>query len=228
MDRLCRIVFWALLTVFLSGGCTEKPRPKTRKLTPAEIIPESEFKSILKSGEVADISIPSLVGGTEKLPRISAEIKGSLAKGHYVIFEFGGMEHRIKTESGMASVFTDGIDCAIVDEYQCGSPVRITKIDGLGNVLVKYSEYHHAHSTSCFSTKHKLIFVWIFDIDEIRAYNWDDCSINFIINLPYMQPPLLMLSQDQQFLYVLHSQEDRDEKEEKTVVRKYNLPELIR
>lgn len=210
------------------AGCSndQPTAPPKRILTDAAIVPLSELQSILDAGSFADISDTTLAGDSVKLSRLANRIENT-ESGHYdAVFTFGSEARRVKSLSGQVSVLTDGAECVIVDEDQCGTPVRIVKIDKSGNTLFEFSEDHHAHSRVCFIPMHRIILVWIFDLAEIRAYNWADCSVRFTIVVPHTQPPLMVLTKDQQFLYVRHDAENNESAG--PIVRKYNVSDLLR
>ena len=56
----------------------------------------------------ADISEPASADGKVVLPRLPYKIEGTHEEGFHAVFEFGGEERRIETESGGVSVLTDG------------------------------------------------------------------------------------------------------------------------
>ena len=77
----------------------------------------------------------------------------------------------------------------------------------------------------CFSPKHGLIFIWIFEPGEIRAYSWEDGEVRFTISLPFMQPPLMVLTRDEQYLYVRHGKEHNQP--DIPTIRKYSMSDLL-
>jgi hypothetical protein len=228
MGQHRQYILLASCAMAMFAGCStnQSAAPPRRILTDSAIVPFSELQSILDAGAFADISDTRLADDSVELPRLANRIEDT-ESGHFdAVFKFGNEERRVKSLSGQVSVLTDGTECVVVDEDQCGSPVRIVKIDKAGKTLFEFSEYHHAHSRVCFMPKQKLILVWIFDLAEIRAYTWDECSVRFTIILPHTHPPLMVLTKDQQFLYVRHDAENNQSAG--PVVRKYNVSDLLR
>lgn len=233
------IVVSILLAVGILGvaianiGRFQKTQKNPRHATPSEMVSSEEFDELLAAGKFVDISNPSLNTAGVKLPRIPSSIESvdTTPSGLDVVFEFGGSERRVECDFISACVFTDGETCAVVQEHQCATPVRITKMDKDGNVIYEVSENYHAHCVATYSPQRGIIYVWITDNSEVRAFDWETGEARFSIAAPltYAQPTLAVSDDEKSLYFFYHKMRYSNQKwttDDYYHVHKYDIAKL--
>jgi len=188
----------------------------------SEVVSTQQWRQLADSNDLSDSSSHTTRGVLASICRIVPTINHERSGLSIATFVFDNKQRRCETLSGAASVFTDGIDYAIVDEDQCGTPVRFVKYNREDELIFEKNEYSHAHSRSCFSVSAKLVFIYVFEASEIWVYDWKDGEkIGSLPVLPNEGSKITMaIDMAGHFLYVCL------DKDRSLKVRKYPITDL--
>jgi hypothetical protein len=188
----------------------------------SEPVSQQQWRQLTKSNEIFDLSSDTGSRVLTSSSRIYPSVQRQQSGVSIATFDFKDQVRRCETWSGAASVFTDGLDYAIVDEDQCGTPVRFAKYNRDDELVFETIEHCHAHSRACFSNQTKLVFIYVYDASEIWVHDWENGKkIGSLPVLPNEESSItIAIDKLQQYLYVSF------EKDRTLTIRKYPIADL--